>query len=192
MMSDLDSLLLALLLAGTATAYAQDKGTLNPVPLPPLANPTDPAVAAKELFGRKSEPVPQAARAIGFYARGCLAGAIALPINGPTWQVMRLSRNRNWGHPSLIRFLERFCRQGAKSRRLARTTGRRSGAAARRAHADRPYQPSGRARCRHLAHANADARTDAGGARGDVGHQCGRRRLARCRPRHMDLAASRA
>jgi penicillin-insensitive murein DD-endopeptidase len=100
--------LLALLLAGAAAAYAQDKGTLNPVPLPPLANPTDPAVAAKELFGRKSEPVPMAARSIGFYAHGCLAGAVALPINGSTWQVMRLSRNRNWGHPSLIRFLERL------------------------------------------------------------------------------------
>jgi murein endopeptidase len=42
------------------------------------------------------------------YARGCLAGAVALPINGPDWQVMRLSRNRNWGHPHLLDFLERF------------------------------------------------------------------------------------
>src|SRR5437762_6581587 len=42
-------------------------------------------------------------RTIGFYSKGCLAGAVALPINGPTWQVMRLSRNRNWGHPKLIR-----------------------------------------------------------------------------------------
>jgi penicillin-insensitive murein endopeptidase len=98
--------LLILFLAGAA--QAQEKGTLNPVPLPPLANPSDPTVAAKDLFGRKPEPVPMAARAIGFYARGCLAGAMALPVNGRTWQVMRLSRNRNWGHPSLIRFLERF------------------------------------------------------------------------------------
>jgi penicillin-insensitive murein endopeptidase len=101
-------LLLVLLLAGASTADAQEKGTLNAVPLPPITNPTDPSVAAKDLFGRKPEPVPMAARAIGFYARGCLAGATALPINGRTWQVMRLSRNRNWGHPSLIRFLERF------------------------------------------------------------------------------------
>ena len=28
---------------------------------------------------------------------------MALPINGPTWQVMRLSRNRNWGHPEIIK-----------------------------------------------------------------------------------------
>jgi penicillin-insensitive murein DD-endopeptidase len=106
--------LLVLLLAGSAAAHAQDKGTLNPVPLPPLANPTDPSVAAKELFGRKSEPIPMAARSIGFYAHGCLAGAVALPVNGRTWQVMRLSRNRNWGHPSLIRFLERFSKKVPK------------------------------------------------------------------------------
>jgi penicillin-insensitive murein endopeptidase len=31
---------------------------------------------------------------------------VALPVTGPEWQVMRLSRNRNWGHPTLIRFLE--------------------------------------------------------------------------------------
>jgi penicillin-insensitive murein endopeptidase len=67
-----------------------------------------PGAPAKELFGSKPAPAPLAARAIGFYARGCLAGANALPVDGKTWQVMRLSRNRNWGHPSLIQFLERF------------------------------------------------------------------------------------
>jgi penicillin-insensitive murein DD-endopeptidase len=87
---------------------AQERGTLNPRPLPPLVNPTNPKTPAKELFARKSEPTPLAARAIGSYVRGCLAGAVALPINGKTWQVMRLSRDRNWGHPDLIRFLERF------------------------------------------------------------------------------------
>jgi penicillin-insensitive murein endopeptidase len=33
---------------------------------------------------------------------------VSLPINGPDWQVMRLSRDRNWGHPRLLDFLERF------------------------------------------------------------------------------------
>jgi len=63
---------------------------------------------AKELFGSKSDPADLQARAIGGYAKGCLAGASALPINGPSWQVMRLSRNRNWGHPKLVSFLERL------------------------------------------------------------------------------------
>src|SRR5262245_6509243 len=61
---------------------------------------------AKQLFGARAVPADMAARAIGFYSRGCLAGAVALPVDGKTWQVMRLSRNRNWGHPDLIRTLE--------------------------------------------------------------------------------------
>src|SRR6202008_1719895 len=100
--------LAGLALAAAGGLVAQEKGTVNPQPLPPLAHPADPKTPAKELFARKSEPVPLAARAIGSYVRGCLAGAVALPINGKTWQVMRLSRDRNWGHPDLIRFLERF------------------------------------------------------------------------------------
>src|SRR3989441_1007508 len=103
-----------LALAAIGAAHAQDKGTVNPQPLPALAHPSDPALAAKELFGRKPKPAPLAARSIGFYAKGCLAGAVALPINGRTWQVMRLSRNRSWGHPNLIRFLEHFAVKGAK------------------------------------------------------------------------------
>jgi penicillin-insensitive murein DD-endopeptidase len=100
--------LVFLLLAGSTAALAQDRGTLNPQPLPALANPGDPRNPAKDLFGRKATPAPMEARAIGFYSRGCLAGAKALPINGPSWQVMRLSRNRNWGHPDLIQYLERL------------------------------------------------------------------------------------
>jgi penicillin-insensitive murein endopeptidase len=97
-----------------APALAQDKGTLEKKELPPLANPNDPKVPAKEFFGRKLGPVPMQARAIGFYAKGCIAGAKALPINGETWQVMRLSRNRNWGHPQLIALLERLSKKSTK------------------------------------------------------------------------------
>jgi penicillin-insensitive murein endopeptidase len=95
-------------------APAQDRGTLDPKPLPPLENPSDPKTPAKELFGRRATAAPLEARSIGFYSKGCLAGAIAMPINGKTWQVMRLSRNRNWGHPDLIRFLEEFAVKGTK------------------------------------------------------------------------------
>jgi penicillin-insensitive murein endopeptidase len=103
------------LLFAASTAAAQDKGTLNPQPLPSLSKPDDPGTPAKELFGRKAAPVSVAARTIGFYSHGCLAGAKALPINGKTWQVMRLSRNRNWGHPSLVQFLERLASQAPKT-----------------------------------------------------------------------------
>jgi penicillin-insensitive murein endopeptidase len=99
---------LILVLAGCAAASAQDIGTLTPRKLPPIENPKDPKVPAKELFGRKTAPLPLAARSIGYYTSGCLVGGVAMPVNGKTWQVMRLSRDRNWGHPNLIKFLERF------------------------------------------------------------------------------------
>ena len=98
----------------TEAVSAQTRGTLDPQPLPPLAKLDDPATPAKELFGRRPMPAPLEARVIGFYSKGCLAGAKALPINGKTWQVMRLSRNRNWGHPNLVRFLERLADKGPR------------------------------------------------------------------------------
>ena len=105
-------LMAALTLA--SAAHAQDRGSVNPKPLPPLANPDDPDTPAKALFGRRPTPAPLETRVIGFYSKGCLAGAKALPINGKTWQVMRLSRNRNWGHPQLVDMLERLSAKGAK------------------------------------------------------------------------------
>jgi penicillin-insensitive murein DD-endopeptidase len=99
------------LLLLTTVGMAQDKGSLDPKPLPPVSNPDDPSTPAKELFGRRTTPVPLVARSIGSYAKGCLAGATALPIDGETWQVMRVSRNRMWGHPRLIAFLERLSAQ---------------------------------------------------------------------------------
>jgi penicillin-insensitive murein endopeptidase len=107
--------LLVLLVAGIGPALAQDRGTLDTKPLPPLENPNSPSTPAKELFARKTAPLSGPAQSIGFYATGCLAGGVALPIDGPTWQVMRLSRNRNWGHPRLIAFLERLSHNAKKA-----------------------------------------------------------------------------
>ncbi len=104
----------AAVVAGACSARAQANadptppGTLNPMPLPPLENPNAPNTPARELFARKTAPLAGPARSIGGYADGCLSGGVALPITGPNWQVMRLSRNRNWGNPALITFLERF------------------------------------------------------------------------------------
>jgi penicillin-insensitive murein endopeptidase len=75
-------------------------------PAPKKAGPKPPP--ARELFGAVPGPALLASRSIGSYAKGCLAGGVALPINGPDWQVMRLSRNRNWGTPQLLDFLERL------------------------------------------------------------------------------------
>ena len=101
-------LVISAFIVSASHALAQDKGTLNPQPLPPLANPSDPKIGAKELFGRKVLPAAMPTRVIGFYSKGCIAGAEALPINGDTWQVMRLSRNRNWAHPDMVELLKRL------------------------------------------------------------------------------------
>jgi penicillin-insensitive murein endopeptidase len=73
------------------------------------------SLPAKQLFAAKKLPSIGKPMAIGYYPRGCLQGGVELPIDGPTWQVMRLSRNRNWGHPSLVAFLERFAPLAAKA-----------------------------------------------------------------------------
>jgi penicillin-insensitive murein endopeptidase len=67
-----------------------------------------PADAAKRLFGLETNPSPGLTQVIGSYTKGCVAGARQLPADGPSWQVMRPSRNRSWGAPVLIDFLERF------------------------------------------------------------------------------------
>ena len=112
------SLMCALALALTcALALAQEQQQV-PLPakaevkktakkkVPKVAKPAGPP--AKLLFGAAKSPAPMAARAIGFYAKGCLAGAASLSVDGPAWQAMRLSRNRNWGHPDLIALVEKL------------------------------------------------------------------------------------
>ena len=53
-------------------------------------------------------------RVLGFYAHGCIAGAEGLPINGDTWQVMRLSRNRYWAHPDMVALVKRLATKAHK------------------------------------------------------------------------------
>ncbi|WP_155262737.1 MULTISPECIES: penicillin-insensitive murein endopeptidase [Bradyrhizobium] len=107
-------LLISALVACTISARAQDRGSLNPQPLPPLANPDDPKIGAKQLFARKVLPAALPTRSIGGYTKGCLAGAAQMPLNGDTWQVMRLSRNRYWGHPNMIALLKRLAANAHK------------------------------------------------------------------------------
>jgi penicillin-insensitive murein DD-endopeptidase len=75
----------------------------------------DRTLPAKQLFSATKLPSLGKAMAIGYYPRGCLQGGVALPVTGPTWQVMRVSRNRMYGHPELVNFLERFAPAAAKA-----------------------------------------------------------------------------
>lgn len=71
---------------------------------------------AKQLFGAQTRASEHSPAAYGSYAKGCMAGAVQLPETGPTWQAMRLSRNRNWGHPEAIAFIKRLSKTAARQR----------------------------------------------------------------------------
>ncbi len=82
-------------LAGSAAVQAQDGGL---------------------TFANLGTPSGGPARVIGSYAAGCISGAVALPLEGPGYEVIRVSRNRYWGHNSVIRFVQDFGRRVQASR----------------------------------------------------------------------------
>jgi penicillin-insensitive murein endopeptidase len=69
---------------------------------------------AKTAFGAAKLPAAGPAQSIGFYSKGCFEGGVGLPLEASHWEVMRPSRNRRWGHPALIRVLERLARDGTR------------------------------------------------------------------------------
>ncbi|WP_372841766.1 penicillin-insensitive murein endopeptidase [Phaeovulum sp.] len=71
-----------------------------------LATPAGAEPLARTLFGATQTPAAGASSAIGSYAKGCAAGLVAMPESGPSWQAMRLSRNRFWGQPVMIDYLQ--------------------------------------------------------------------------------------
>ncbi len=111
--------LLGVTLLCASAAVAQTPAT-PPVPEagPPAAKRVAKkkrVVPAKKLFGAKSRAAKLAPRAIGFYSRGCLSGGKWLPVDGPAWQAMRLSRNRNWGHPELVDLVKKLATESKKA-----------------------------------------------------------------------------
>jgi penicillin-insensitive murein DD-endopeptidase len=75
--------------------------------LAPAGAPAEPGNA----WSTVAAPTAGASRVIGGVAHGCLAGAARLPDDGPGYQVIRLSRRRDFGHPDLIAFIARLGRQ---------------------------------------------------------------------------------
>ncbi|SHJ05930.1 penicillin-insensitive murein endopeptidase [Wenxinia saemankumensis] len=90
---------------GGTNAAEEDRLGFAGATLAAMENLADSRVA-KRLFGAMDSASQQTSEAIGFYSRGCAAGNIQLAETGPTWQAMRLSRNRNWGQPILVDFLQ--------------------------------------------------------------------------------------
>jgi penicillin-insensitive murein DD-endopeptidase len=80
------------------------------VPLLLIAGPV-PATAdtlPSNAWSRVAGPSHGATRAIGSYVHGCLAGGIALPIDGPGYEAIRLERHRFFGHAETIAYLRRL------------------------------------------------------------------------------------
>lgn len=69
------------------------------------ALPVAAETTAAKRFAAVSEPTAGPAMPIGSTSRGCAQGNVALPESGPTWQAMRLSRNRVWGNPELVDYI---------------------------------------------------------------------------------------
>ena len=103
---------LALGLALTALAACQPE-TRAGTPSISTQNTNDTRIA-KEVFGPIAEGSQQRPAPLGFYSRGCQAGGAELAETGPTWQAMRLSRNRNWGQPVTVDFLQDLSRAAAR------------------------------------------------------------------------------
>ena len=104
--------LLAMAVALAACGASDRAGPGLPPPSADIVSKS--AVAAKQLFGSMGVPAALPSSSFGGYSRGCLAGGTQLPETGPSWQAMRLSRNRNWGTPDLVAFLERYSRKVAQ------------------------------------------------------------------------------
>ena len=90
------------------------KSVLAALVLSALALPASADPLAKDVFGAFRQSNGGPAGAFGAYSRGCATGNIQLPETGPTWQAMRLSRNRNWGNPQLVDFLVGLSQQATR------------------------------------------------------------------------------
>lgn len=80
--------------------------------------PASQAQPDTHAWSRVDKPTAgRAAQSIGKYTSGCLRGAATLAQNGEGYQTMRLTRKRYYGHPDLIRFIEKMG-QAAQNQRL--------------------------------------------------------------------------
>jgi penicillin-insensitive murein endopeptidase len=62
--------------------------------------------AAAADWSTVTTPAPGPTQSIGFYTAGCIQGAQPLPLDGPGYEAIRLSRNRYWGQPVMLQYIE--------------------------------------------------------------------------------------
>ena len=94
-------------------------------PADALAPATAPAVAAHPapklgVVARQWQaqriPTPGPALSIGTTSCGCLQGAATLPASGPGYEALRLGRNRRFGHPTLVAYVQRLAAAAKKAK----------------------------------------------------------------------------
>ena len=59
-----------------------------------------------QTWGDVDGPASGQPESIGGYTAGCVIGAEQLPPDGAGYQAIRLERNRHYGHPELVSFIE--------------------------------------------------------------------------------------
>ena len=100
------------LMTGLAACQQEAKVAQATQPVFSTQNTNDTRIA-KQVFGNIPTPAAMPSTPVGFYSKGCQAGAAQLAETGPTWQAMRLSRNRNWAQPITVDFVQDLSRFAA-------------------------------------------------------------------------------
>lgn len=72
--------------------------------VPAAAQP--PKAASRVSWSTVGKPSPGPTQIIGKAAQGCIGGAMALPLTGPGYQVLRPQNRRYFGHPDTVRLVE--------------------------------------------------------------------------------------
>jgi penicillin-insensitive murein DD-endopeptidase len=80
----------------------------------PAAAPAPKTGAVARQWQAQRIPTTGPALSIGTTSCGCLQGAADLPASGPGYEVLRLGRNRHFGHPTLVGYVQRL---GAAAKR---------------------------------------------------------------------------
>ena len=107
-------ILLRALAALSALSSLPSQALESPAPAP-TATAAESA-AQFRLWAKAKAPTLSGARAIGSYSAGCVAGAQALPLDGPGYAVMRPARLRYYGHPELLAYIEGLAERLQKER----------------------------------------------------------------------------
>jgi penicillin-insensitive murein DD-endopeptidase len=103
--------------AGAEQEGAPSPPAGQPLPVPGIAPlPIDPLKLRADAFSRFREPSEGKPIAVGSTSNGCLIGGKPLPRSGPGFEVMRLGRNRRFGHPALVAYIQRLAAAAKKKK----------------------------------------------------------------------------